>query len=91
VLGQHRGTKYTKSCLAGAKELSPALQSLCENKSFGSRVERIERKSSPQGGIMIAQHVAEGGVLGEVESRSESPGDETGSHTDSEALGSLTI
>jgi hypothetical protein len=40
---------------------------------------------------MIAQHVAEGGVLGEVESRSESPGDETGSHTDSEALGSLTI
>ena len=32
---------------------------------------------------MIAQHVAEGGVLGEVGSRSESPGDGTGSHTDS--------
>jgi hypothetical protein len=30
---------------------------------------------------MIAQHVAEGGVLGEVGSRSESPGDDTGSHT----------
>ncbi len=50
---------------------------------------------------MIAQHVAataspiraafarigvEGGVLGEVGSRSESPGDDTGTHTDSKAL-----
>jgi hypothetical protein len=61
------------------------LESLFKNKSFGARMERIERKSSPKGGIMIAQHVAEGGVLGEVGSRSESPGDDTGSHTDSRA------
>jgi len=59
-----------------------ALKSLCENKSFGSRVDRIERESSPKGGIMIAQHVAEGGVVGEVGSKSESPGDDTGSQTD---------
>ena len=38
---------------------------------------------------MIAQHVAEGAVLGEVGSRSESPGDDTGSHTDSSALGKV--
>ena len=64
----------------------PGLKSLCENKSFGSRVDRIERTSSLKGGIMMAQHVAEGGVLGEVGSRSESPGDDTGSHTGSKAL-----
>jgi hypothetical protein len=40
---------------------------------------------------MVAQHAAEGGVLGEVRSRSESPGDDTGSHTDSSALGELQV
>ncbi len=36
---------------------------------------------------MIAQHVAEGGVLGEVEYRSESRQGRHSSHTDSHALG----
>jgi hypothetical protein len=46
------------------------------------------KKTSPEGaGDMIAQHAAEGGVLGKVGKRFESPGDDTGSHTDSLALG----
>jgi len=38
------------------------------------------------GGDVIAQHAAEGGVLGREEMRFESPGDDSGSHTDSDAL-----
>jgi prepilin signal peptidase PulO-like enzyme (type II secretory pathway) len=40
---------------------------------------------------MIAQHAAEGGVLGKVGKRFESPGDDTGSHTDSLARGGKSM
>ena len=43
------------------------------------------------GGDMIAQHAAEGGVLGRVGKRFESPGDDRGSHTDSDALIDCTL
>ncbi len=40
---------------------------------------------------MKAQHVAEGGVLGEVGNESESPGDDTSTHTDSSARRQLAF
>src|ERR1035438_1995063 len=43
------------------------------------------------GGDMIAQHAAEGGVLGKVGKRFESPGDDRGSHTDSVGLKDLRV
>src|ERR1019366_1937111 len=42
------------------------------------------------GGDMIAQHAAEGGVLGKVGKRFESPGDDRGSHTGSEVEASVS-